>query len=75
MAADLVGTGIDVNLLLPGGPTRSGMAPDDAPDEVQATWPDPAIMGPPVVWLASRASDGQTDQRIVAREFAATPPA
>jgi len=36
---------------------------------------DPAIMGPPVVWLASRASDGQTDQRIVAREFAASPPA
>jgi NAD(P)-dependent dehydrogenase (short-subunit alcohol dehydrogenase family) len=75
MAADLAGTGIDVNLLLPGGPTRSGMTPDDAPDEVQATWLDPAIMGPPVVWLASRASDGQTDQRIVAREFAASPPA
>src|SRR5947207_10319459 len=65
MAADLAGTGIDVNLLLPGGATRSGMPPDSAPDEVQATWLDPAIMGPPVVWLASRASDGQTDQRIV----------
>lgn len=75
MAADLAGTGIDVNVLLPGGPTRSGMTPDDAPDEVQATWLDPAIMGPPVVWLASRASDGQTGQRIVAREFAASPPA
>ncbi|HEU5391890.1 MAG TPA: hypothetical protein VFV73_38925 [Streptosporangiaceae bacterium] len=33
----------------PGGPTRSGMTPDDAPDEVQASWLDPAIMGPPVV--------------------------
>jgi len=75
MAADLAGTGIDVNLLLPGGATRSGMTPDDAPEEVQATWLDPAIMGPPVVWLASRASDGQTDQRIVATEFAAHPPA
>ena len=30
---------------------------------------DPAIMGPPVCWLASRASDGITDQRIVATEF------
>jgi NAD(P)-dependent dehydrogenase (short-subunit alcohol dehydrogenase family) len=74
MAADLAGTGIDVNLLLPGGATRSGMTPDDAPEETQASWLDPAIMGPPVVWLASRASDGQTDQRIVATEFAAHPP-
>ena len=71
MAADLAGTGIDVNLLLPGGATRSGMTPDSAPEDVQATWLDPAIMGPPVVWLASRTSDGVTDQRIVATEFAA----
>ena len=27
-------------------------------------------MGPPIVWLASRASDGVTDQRIVAAGFA-----
>jgi NAD(P)-dependent dehydrogenase (short-subunit alcohol dehydrogenase family) len=71
MAADLAGTGIDVNLLLPGGATRSGMTPDSAPEDVQATWLDPAIMGPPVVWLASPASDGITDQRIIATEFAA----
>ncbi|MGH3206040.1 MAG: SDR family NAD(P)-dependent oxidoreductase [Streptosporangiaceae bacterium] len=69
MAADLAGTGIDVNLLLPGGATRSGMTPDSVPAEVQATWLDPAIMGPPICWLASRASDGVTDQRIVATEF------
>jgi len=73
MAADLVGTGIDVNLLLPGGVTRSGMTPDSAPEDVQAAWLDPAIMGPPVVWLASQASDGITDQRIIATEFAAKP--
>jgi gluconate 5-dehydrogenase len=71
MAADLAGAGIDVNLLLPGGATRSGMTPDSAPEDVQATWLDPAIMGPPVVWLASPASDGITDQRIIATEFAA----
>jgi NAD(P)-dependent dehydrogenase (short-subunit alcohol dehydrogenase family) len=70
MAADLAGTGIDVNLLLPGGATRTGMTPDDAPAELQAAWLDPAIMGPPVCWLASRASDGLTDQRIVATDFA-----
>ena len=70
MAADLAGTGIDVNLLLPGGATRSGMTPDDAPKDMQATWLDPAIMGPPVCWLASPASDGRTDLRIIATEFA-----
>ncbi len=72
MAADhLAGTGIDVNLLLPGGATRTGMAPDSVPQDSQATWLDPAIMGPPIVWLASPASDGVTDQRIIATEFAA----
>jgi NAD(P)-dependent dehydrogenase (short-subunit alcohol dehydrogenase family) len=75
MAADLAGTGIDVNLLLPGGATRTGMTPDSTPEDVRATWLDPAIMGPPIRWLASRASDGITDQRIVATEFADHPPA
>jgi NAD(P)-dependent dehydrogenase (short-subunit alcohol dehydrogenase family) len=70
MAADLAGTGIDVNLLLPGGATRTGMAPDSVPQDPQVTWLDPAIMGPPIVWLASPASDGVTDLRIVATEFA-----
>ncbi|HWN60112.1 MAG TPA: SDR family oxidoreductase [Streptosporangiaceae bacterium] len=74
MAADLAGTGIDVNLLLPGGATRTGMTPDSAPEAVRAAWLDPAIMGPPICWLASRASDGITDQRIVATDFADHPP-
>jgi gluconate 5-dehydrogenase len=75
MAADLAGTGIDVNLLLPGGATRTGMTPDSAPPDVRANWLDPAIMGPPICWLASRASDGITDQRIVATDFARQPSA
>ena len=72
MAADLAGTGIDVNLLLPGGATRTGMTPDGAPQDVRAAWLDPAIMGPPICWLASRASDGITDQRIVATDFSSS---
>lgn len=75
MAADLAGTGIDVNLLLPGGATRTGMVPDLIPNDLRATWLEPAIMGPPICWLASHASDGITDQRIVATEFAGHPPA
>jgi NAD(P)-dependent dehydrogenase (short-subunit alcohol dehydrogenase family) len=75
MAADLAGTGIDVNLLLPGGATRTGMTPDSAPEDMRAAWLDPAIMGPPICWLASSASDGVTDQRIVAKDFTDHPPA
>jgi NAD(P)-dependent dehydrogenase (short-subunit alcohol dehydrogenase family) len=75
MAADLAGTGIDVNLLLPGGATRTGMTPDSAPEDMRAAWLDPAVMGPPICWLASSASDGVTDQRIVAKDFTDHPPA
>jgi NAD(P)-dependent dehydrogenase (short-subunit alcohol dehydrogenase family) len=66
MAADLAGTGVTVNLLLPGGATATGMVPDDVPREGLL---DPAIMGPPVVWLASPAAAGVHDERIVATEF------
>jgi len=30
---------------------------------------DPAIMGPPIRWLASADSDGVTDCRVVATDF------
>jgi hypothetical protein len=30
---------------------------------------DPAVMGPPIVWLASPAAGGVHDERIVATEF------
>lgn len=69
MAADLTGTGVTVNLLAPGGATRTGMTPDTADVETQVNWLDPIIMGPAVCWLASGQSDGITDARIVATEF------
>ncbi len=67
MAADLDGTGVTVNLLLPGGATRTGMIPDGDPDLVLL---EPEIMGPPIVWLASAGADGTSNERIVATEFA-----
>jgi NAD(P)-dependent dehydrogenase (short-subunit alcohol dehydrogenase family) len=69
IAADLVGTPVTANLLLPGGPTETGMIPEDIPAEARARLLDPAIMGPPIVWLASSAAAGVHDARIVAREF------
>jgi NAD(P)-dependent dehydrogenase (short-subunit alcohol dehydrogenase family) len=69
MAADLRGTGVTVNLLLPGGATATGMIPAEAPAG-NMTLLDPAIMGPPIVWLASAQAAGVHDERIVATEFA-----
>lgn len=69
MAADLAGTGIDVALLLPGGATATGMIPDGTPDDVRAHLLDPDVMGPPVRWLCSRASDGLQNLRVVATDF------
>jgi NAD(P)-dependent dehydrogenase (short-subunit alcohol dehydrogenase family) len=69
MAADLAGGPVTVNTLLPGGATRTGMVPDDAPAEVRARLLDPAVMGPPIVWLASDQAAGVHDRRIVANEF------
>jgi gluconate 5-dehydrogenase len=69
MAAELADTDVTVNLLLPGGPTATGMVPDEVPDAVRSRLLDASIMGPPVVWLASAAADGVHDERIVATQF------
>lgn len=69
MAADLEGTPVTANVLLPGGATDTGMVPDDIPDDIRPRLLDPAVMGPPIVWLASHEANGVHDQRIVATEF------
>ncbi|HEY2769535.1 MAG TPA: SDR family oxidoreductase [Solirubrobacteraceae bacterium] len=69
IAADLQGTSVTANILLPGGATATGMIPDEAPPERRADLLDPSVMGPPIVWLASREAAGVHDERIVATEF------
>jgi NAD(P)-dependent dehydrogenase (short-subunit alcohol dehydrogenase family) len=69
MAADLADTPVTANILLPGGATATGMIPDQMPGELRANLLDAAIMGPPVVWLASADGAGVHDERIVARDF------
>src|SRR4051794_2936098 len=69
MAADLAGTGVTANILLPGGATATGMIPDDFPPAQRAHLLDPAVMGPPIRWLCSPQAAGVHDQRIVASEF------
>jgi NAD(P)-dependent dehydrogenase (short-subunit alcohol dehydrogenase family) len=71
MAADLRDTPVTVNMLLPGGATRTGMVPE--PSAAGPRRPpnllEPEIMGPPIAWLASAEASGVTDERIVATEF------
>jgi NAD(P)-dependent dehydrogenase (short-subunit alcohol dehydrogenase family) len=69
MAADLADTPVTANILLPGGATATGMIPDEMRDELRANLLDPAIMGPPIVWLASPDAAEVHDERIVARDF------
>jgi gluconate 5-dehydrogenase len=69
MAADLEGTTVTVNILLPGGATATGMIPDDASPQTREHLLDPEIMGPPAVWLASADAAGVHGRRIVAKDF------
>ena len=62
------GGGRIVNLLLPGGATVTGMLPLDAVPKDHG-FLEPAVMGPPIVWLASDEAAGVHDERIVAVEF------
>jgi NAD(P)-dependent dehydrogenase (short-subunit alcohol dehydrogenase family) len=70
MAADLTGSGVTANILLPGGATATGMIPDDFPTERRAQLLDPQIMGRPICWLCSPQAADAHDERIVATEFA-----
>ena len=67
-AADLAGTGVDVNVLLPGGATDTDLLPT-SPNKKGADgnlFP-PSIMRAPIVWLASPAADAITGGRFIAR--------
>jgi NAD(P)-dependent dehydrogenase (short-subunit alcohol dehydrogenase family) len=67
-AKDLEGTGVTVNILVPGGPTDTpGFFPPGKPRPPVLL--DPEIMGVPVVWLASPQSDGISACRFIARDW------
>jgi NAD(P)-dependent dehydrogenase (short-subunit alcohol dehydrogenase family) len=64
-AKEFRGTGVTVNVLIPGGPTDTRMVPASAPFARSEMIP-PAAMAAPAQWLASPASDGVTGRRFVA---------
>jgi 3-oxoacyl-[acyl-carrier protein] reductase len=65
-ARELDGTGITLNVLLPGGATNTDMIPDTFPESKRKDLIDPSVMGPPAVYLASDEAKDIHGQRIVA---------
>lgn len=67
-AADLADTGVDVNVLLPGGATDTDLLPP-SPDKKGADGNllRPEIMRAPALWLCSDASNGISGARYIAR--------
>lgn len=65
MARDLADTGVTVNVLIPGGAVATRLV-----GALRSATPiDASVMGPPAVWLASRASDGVTAHRFIANTW------
>ena len=76
-AQDLAGTGVDVNVYLPGGASDTDLLPD-RPDKrgADGNLLPPAIMRPGILWLAGDLSNGHTGGRYIARLWDTTlPPA
>jgi NAD(P)-dependent dehydrogenase (short-subunit alcohol dehydrogenase family) len=65
MAKDLEGTGVTVNVLVPGGVTNTAMVPMQAGFDRQQMI-QPEVMAAPLVWLVSEAAAGVTGRRFVA---------
>src|SRR5215470_8394939 len=75
MAKDLAGTGVTVNVLVPGGVTNTGMVPLESGFD-RAAMIQPAVMAPPLLWLVSDAAAAVTGRRFLAVHWdPALPPA
>jgi NAD(P)-dependent dehydrogenase (short-subunit alcohol dehydrogenase family) len=62
MAGDLDGTGVTVNVLVPGGPADTPMVPTDIGDRSKLI--SPQMMVAPAIWLSSRESDAVSGRRF-----------
>ena len=65
MAKDLDGTGVTVNVLVPGGLTNTPMVSDNTGFD-RAEMIQPEVMAPPLIWLLSDAAGKVTGRRFVA---------
>jgi NAD(P)-dependent dehydrogenase (short-subunit alcohol dehydrogenase family) len=75
MSADLAGTGVTANVLVPGGMTDTRIVPDAAVSD-RSRLLRPQIMTPPLLWLVSEAASGVTGRRFLAVHWdSSLPPA
>ena len=74
MAADLAGTGVTANVLVPGGMTDTRIIPEGSvPDRSKLIRPE--VMVPPLLWLVSDAASDVTGRRFLAVHWdSALPP-
>jgi 3-oxoacyl-[acyl-carrier protein] reductase len=69
-AQELAGSGVTVNSLIPGGAADTGFVHEASRKELAAMGRillPPSVMVPPILWLASRLSDGITGARFVGK--------
>ena len=69
LAADLEGTGVTANVLVPGGPANTRMIPDDGHTADRTRLIQPEIMVAPAVWLVSDASAAHNGRRFIAARW------
>ncbi len=67
LAADLQGTGVTSNVLVPGGVTNTPLVGENAGDPAKMLQPE--IMVPPLLWLVSDAAAGVSARRFVAMDW------
>ena len=67
-AGELEGTGVTVNVVVPGGPSDTPMVPMESGFERSAMVP-PAAMVPPILWLCSEAGGAYTGHRYIAANW------
>jgi NAD(P)-dependent dehydrogenase (short-subunit alcohol dehydrogenase family) len=67
LSADLEGSAITCNVLVPGGVTNTGIVGDDAGDRSKMLQPE--IMVPPLLWLVSDAAAGVNGRRFIAADW------
>ncbi len=75
-AEDLDGTGVTVNILIPGGAADTNLLPGDVGDKsrvgADGKLIDPQAMAAPIRWLASDASSGINGMRFIADQWDTT---
>jgi NAD(P)-dependent dehydrogenase (short-subunit alcohol dehydrogenase family) len=67
-AKEFAGTGVTVNVVIPGGPADTPMVPEESGFDRKDLVP-PEAMGPPIVWLCSPAADVITGHRYIAAHW------